>query len=301
MAIKLGISPIAWQNDDLPDITAGFTMEQALEESRAIGFLGVERGQRMPPDTAGLRAALGRHDLALCGGWYSGGLLRNDLEAEKALAAEQVGQFVDLGAPVMVYGECSDTVQGDRGTPVSARPTLDAEEMRAYAAKLAEFAAWTAGLGMPLSFHHHMGSVVESGEDVDRVMEGSGEALGLCYDTGHLRFGGADELAVLDRWGGRVNHVHFKDVRAPKVVRARAEDLSFLDAVIDGAFTVPGDGAIDFQPVADRLKAIGYDGWIVIEAEQDPALAPPMEYSRKGHEHTRAVCARAGLDLEERA
>ena len=297
--IRIGISPIAWQNDDLPEITAAYTMDDALREAAAIGYAGVERGQRMPPDTEGLRAYLDRYGLALCGGWYSGRLLANDLEDEKRAAAPQVAQFAALGAPVMVYGECSNTIQGDRLVPVNARPTLTADEMARYAEAMTRFAEWTASEGMPLSYHHHMGAVVESGADVDALMEGSGEALSLCYDTGHLRFGGADELAVLERWGHRVNHVHFKDVRMPVAQRARAEDLSFLDAVLAGAFTVPGDaeGTVDFAAVTARLAKMGYDGWIVVEAEQDPAKADPTEYSRMGHEEIRRLCAAAGMEV----
>lgn len=297
--IRIGISPIAWQNDDLPDITAAYTMDDALRESAAIGYAGVERGQRMPQDTDGLRAYLDRYGLALCGGWYSGTLLANDLEAEKRAAAPQIAQFAELGAPVMVYGECSNTIQSDRLVPVNARPKLNADQMARYAEDMTRFAEWAEAEGMPLSYHHHMGAVVEAGEDVDALMARSGEVLKLCYDTGHLRFGGADPLAVLDRWGHRVNHVHYKDVRPPVVERARAEDLSFLDAVLEGAFTVPGDpeGSVDFAAVTERLARMGYDGWIVVEAEQDPARADPTEYSRIGHEEILRLRAAHGLEV----
>ncbi|WP_299818807.1 myo-inosose-2 dehydratase [uncultured Jannaschia sp.] len=295
--IRIGISPIAWQNDDLPDLTAAYTMEDALREAAAIGYAGVERGQRMPSDTEGLRGLLDRHGLALCGGWCSGGLLRRTPAEEIAAIRPQVEQFAALGAPCLVYAECSNTVQGRRDVAVNDRPQLSPAEIAAYAAKLTEVAAWCAERGVPLAYHHHMGSMIESGDDVDRLMEGSGEAVHLLYDTGHLRFGGADPLAVLDRWGRRVGHVHFKDVRAPVVARARSEGMSFLDAVIAGAFTVPGDpeGTIDFAAVTERLAAMGYDGWIVVEAEQDPARADPTAYSRTGHAEIRRLCAAAGL------
>ncbi len=295
--IRVGISPIAWQNDDLPDITAAYSMDDALRESAAIGYAGVERGQRMPQDTDGLRAYLDRYGLALCGGWCSGGLMRRSAAEEIEAIRPQVEQFAALGSPCIVYAECSNTVQGDRGTPVADRPKVGADAIAAYGEKLTEVAEWCAGQGMPLAYHHHMGSMIESGEDVDRLMEVTGEAVHLLYDTGHLWFGGADPLTVLDRWGHRVNHVHFKDARAPVVKRVRAERLSFLDAVIAGAFTVPGDpeGAIDFAAVTKRLAEIGYDGWIVVEAEQDPAKADPTEYSRMGYEEIRRLCAANGL------
>ncbi len=297
MSIRIGISPIAWQNDDLPDLTAAYTMEQALREARQIGYTGVERGQRMPHDTEGLRRYLETYDIALCGGWCSGNLLVNDVETEKQAVRQQVEQFVALGSPCIVYAECSNTVQGQIGTPVNNRPKLGRDDIAAYGAKLTELAKWMADQGMPMAYHHHMGSIIESEEDVNRLMQSSGPAVRLCFDTGHLLFGGGDVLATLRRWSDRVHHVHFKDIRPGIVADVRSNDRSFLDAVIAGAFTVPGDGCIDFQAVADHLKAVGYAGWIVVEAEQDPAKAPPYDYSKRGYEHIVDVCAKAGLEI----
>lgn len=298
MSVKIGISPIAWQNDDLPELTAAYTMEQALREAREIGYTGVERGQRMPADTDGLRAYLEAADIVLCGGWCSGNTLVQDFAAERDAVRQQVEQFVALNSPCIVYAECSNTVQGFPNTPVNDRPKLSRNEVLAYAAKLTELAKWMADQGMPMAYHHHMGSIIESEDDVNWLMQGSGPELGLCFDTGHLLFGGGDVMATLDRWGDRVQHVHFKDIR-PDIVRdVRAHDRSFLDGVIAGAFTVPGDGCIDFQAVANALKAMDYAGWIVVEAEQDPAKAPPYAYSKMGYDHIRQVCAQAGLNIE---
>ncbi|NRG16256.1 myo-inosose-2 dehydratase [Rhizobiales bacterium] len=301
MSVKIGISPIAWQNDDLPDLTADYTMEQALSEAREIGYTGVERGRRMPQETEALRAYLEKYDIALCGGWCSGNLLINDVETEKQAVRQQVRQFAALNAPCIVYAECSNTVQGDIGTPVNNRPKLDRDAVKAYGLKLGELAKWMADEGVPLAYHHHMGSFIEDGEDIDRLMEFTPKEVHLLYDTGHLWFGGGDVLGTLRKWRERVLHVHFKDVR-PDVIRdVRDNDKSFLDAVIAGAFTVPGDGAIDFQPIADELKAMDYAGWIVVEAEQDPAKAPPYEYSKKGYDHIVEICARSGLTIESRS
>jgi len=300
MAVKIGISPIAWQNDDLPDLTAAYTMEQALSEAREIGYTGVERGRRMPHDTEGLRDYLRTHDIALCGGWCSGNLMADDVATEIGNVRQQVAQFVALGAPCLVYAECSNTVQGDIGTPVANRPKLTRDEIAGYGARLTELARWMADQGMVLAYHHHMGSMIEDGEDIDWLMEGTGPEVTLLYDTGHLRFGGADVMGVLDRWGDRISHVHFKDVRADVTALMRAENRSFLDAVIAGAFTVPGDpdGSIDFQQVADRLRAMDYSGWIVVEAEQDPARADPKTYSRMGYDHIVDICTRSGLTID---
>ena len=293
------ISPIAWQNDDLPDLTADFTMEQALKEAREIGYTGVERGQRMPQDTEGLRVYLDRYDIALCGGWCSGSLLVNDVAAEREAVRQQVDQFIALGSPCIVYAECSNTVQGEIGTPVNdRRPKLSRDEIRAYGAKLTEVAKWMADRGMPLAYHHHMGSIIEAEDDVNWLMEASGPEVNLCFDTGHLLFGGGDVMATMDRWGERLHHVHYKDIRPEIVEDVRANNRSFLDAVIAGAFTVPGDGCIDFADVTRALKQMGYSGWIVVEAEQDPAKAPPYEYSKKGFDHIVDLCNATGLEIQ---
>ncbi len=300
MSVKIGISPIAWQNDDLPDLTAAYTMEQAVREAREIGFSGVERGRRMPQDTEGLRAFLKRHHIALCGGWCSGNLMRNPVKDEIEAVRQQVEQFVALDAPCLVYAECSNTVQGDIAMPVNNRPKYSRSEVKAYAAKLSELAKWMADQGMVLAYHHHMGSMIEDQEDVDALMEGSTPEVTLLFDTGHLKFGGADVLGTLRKWGDRVRHVHFKDVREEVARKVRAENKSFLDGVIAGAFTVPGDpeGSIDFKAITDELARMSYSGWIVVEAEQDPAKAAPYDYSKRGYEHIVAVCRRSGLTVD---
>lgn len=303
MSVKIGISPIAWQNDDLPDLTAAYTMEQALREAREIGYTGVERGRQMPQDTAGLRRYLDASDIALCGGWCSGNLLVNDVETEKAAIAAQVEQFVALNAPCLVYAECSNTVQGDRATPVNNRPKLSRDEVMTYGRKLSEIAKWMTDKGLPLAYHHHMGAFIEDQDDIDWLMEGSRPEVTLLYDTGHLVFGGGDLLGTLDRWGDRIRHVHYKNLRADVAAKARAGNWSFLDAVIAGVFTVPGDpdGSIDFAAVTDRLAKMGYAGWIVVEAEQDPAKVGPYEASKLGYDAILDLCRRSGLEVDIRS
>ena len=298
MTVKIGISPIAWQNDDLPDLTKDYTMEQALKESREIGYTGVERGQRMPHDTEGLRSFLEKYDIGLCGGWCSGNLLNNTASEECDAVRQQVDQFIELNAPCIVFAECSNTVQGMIDVPVNDRPQLTRDEIKAYAEKLTEVAKWMQDRGMPMAYHHHMGSMIESEDDVNWLMEFSGVEVNLCFDTGHLLFGGGDIARTMDRWMDRIHHVHFKDIRPEIVKDVRENNRSFLDAVIAGAFTVPGDGCIDFLSVAQRLKAAAYNGWIVVEAEQDPAKAPPYEYSQKGYQNILDVCATAGLEVK---
>lgn len=207
MAVKIGISLIAWQNDDLPELTKDYTTEGAMQDAAKIGYQGVERGRRMPADTEGLRAYLDRYGLGLCGGWCSGNLMVNDLATERAAIRAQVEQFAALQAPCIVYAECSNTIQGDLGTPVSRRPKLSRDAVTGYARKLSELAKWSQDQGVVLSYHHHMGAMVQDAEDIDWLMEGSDPALTLLFDTGHLHFAGADPVAVLDKWGHRVHHL----------------------------------------------------------------------------------------------
>ena len=299
MAIKVGISLIAWQNDDLPELTKDYTTEGAMEDAAKIGYQGVERGRRMPAGTEELRAYLDRYGVALCGGWCSGNLMVNSIEEEKAAIRQQVEQFATLSAPCIVYAECSNTIQGNLNQPVSRRPKLSRDEVKAYATKLSELAKWTVDQGTGLSYHHHMGAMVQDAEDIDWLMDGSDPALTLLYDTGHLYFAGADPLAVLDKWGDRVHHVHLKDVRPLVLDWVHARDRSFLDGVAAGVYSVPGDpeGCIDFQSITDKLMAMDYNGWIVVEAEQNPAKADPFHYSKLGFETIQAACSRSGLKV----
>lgn len=300
MSVKIGISPIAWQNDDLPDLTAAYTMDQAMEEAVQIGYTGVERGRRMPQDTEGLRSYLNKYGIALCGGWCSGNLMKNSVAEEIEAIQQQVEQFAALKSPCLVYAECSNTVQGDINTPVNDRPKLSTDEIKAYAKKLSQVAKWMADQDVTLAYHHHMGSMIEDQRDVDALMEGSSEEVTLLYDTGHLKFGGADVMGTLDKWGDRISHVHFKDVRESVANDIRARQKSFLDGVIAGAFAAPGDsaGSIDFQAITDVLQKNHYSGWIVVEAEQDPAKAPPFQHSKMGYKHIVEICAHSGLAID---
>lgn len=301
MAVKLGISLIAWQNDDLPELTKEYTTEGAMEDAAKIGYSGVERGRRMPSDTESLRAYLDRYGVSLCGGWCSGNLMVASLDEEKEAIHQQVQQFAALKAPCIVYAECSNTIQGNISQPVSQRPKLTRNDIMTYAAKLSDLAKWSRDQGVDLSYHHHMGAMIQDAEDIDWLMEGSTDDLTLLYDTGHLHFAGADPVAVLDKWGHRVHHVHFKDVRQPVLDWVKADDKSFLEGVAAGVYSVPGDleGCINFQEITDKLKAMDYDGWIVVEAEQDPAKAPPFDYSKHGFDHILQICGRSGLAIEK--
>ena len=281
MRAQLGIAPIAWTNDDLPELGGDTSLTTCLQEARDAGFSGVETGGKFPKTSAELGPILQEHRLQLCGGWYSGTVLDNDLAAERDQAWPQLELFRDLQAPCLVYGETAGTIQNQRDVPLQHRRRLSADDIKSYGRKLTAFAEWCAENGMPIAFHHHMGTAIESEEDLDLLMRHSGEPLYLLYDAGHMAFAGGDVLRVIDNHAARIKHVHTKDVRWG-VINKLEKHHSFLDAVLRGAFTVPGDGDLDFAAIVQRLADHGYEGWFVVEAEQDPALAPPAKYARTG-------------------
>jgi inosose dehydratase len=295
--IRLGIAPIGWSNDDLPELGGDIPLEQCLREARAAGYAGVEKGGKFPLDPKVLRPLLDEHGLRLVSGWFSGELRHGSVAREQRRIAQHLALYQALDVPVMVYAETTGTVQGAIDTPLSKRPRMSEEEFKSYGDKLTELAEWLRAEGCPMTFHHHMGTVVETEREIDLLLARTGDAVGLLFDTGHLHFAGGDVLAIARRHGRRINHVHCKDVRDRVLARLRAEDWSFLKGVIEGVFTVPGDGAIDFGQVAQALAAVGYAGWVVVEAEQDPKKANPLEMARIGHETLTDAFTRAGFAI----
>lgn len=294
MQVKIGINPISWSNDDLPSLGGETPLATALAEGREIGYQGFELGNKFPRESAALRRVLGEYGLELVSGWYSGALARRSVEEEIAAVGPHLALLADNGARVMVYGEVADSIQG-LPQPLYKRPRFfTAAQWDAYAERLTRFARHTLAHGVRLAYHHHMGAYVETPADVDELMRRTGPEVGLLFDTGHMSFAGGDAVALLARHIGRVCHVHCKDVR-PGVVRlARNNDWSFLEAVINGAFTVPGDGVIDFAAVVGVLRDHDYTGWLVVEAEQDPVVAPSYAYAQKGFRTLHELVAAGG-------
>jgi inosose dehydratase len=295
MTVRLGVNPIGWTNDDLEELGGDTPLEVCLAEARQAGYAGIELGRKFPRRSAELRPILARHGLALISGWWSGALLARSPREEIAAVADHLRLLADMGSAVMVFAEGTGSVQDHRGVPLSRRPRIAGNAWRRLGEGLTEVAEHLRRHGVRMAFHHHMGTVVETEEEIDRLMEATGEAVGLLLDTGHLTYAGADLGAVARRHAGRIVHVHCKDVRPAVLAEARRRYQSFLDAVVDGVFTVPGDGGVDFGALMPILKAAGYAGWLVVEAEQDPAVAHPLTYARMGFRHLSGVVAAAGL------
>lgn len=296
--ILFGTNPIAWANDDDRSIGADIPTARILDEAgRQIGFDGIENGHRWPADPEELRALLAGYGLKFISGWYSTELLVRSVEDEIAACQAHLARLKHNGCKVLIACETSNAIHGDAGRAVNDRPRLTAAEMQAFGAKLEDFAAYLAGQGMTLVYHHHMGTIVETPEEIDALMAATGPHTHLLFDAGHCAFGGGDPVAVLSRHAARVRHFHAKNIRPEVVARVRAEGLSFLQGVLVGAFTVPGDqeGGIDFAPLLGVLKDHGYDGWIVIEAEQDPKLRNPLLYQTLGLATLKRLAREAGL------
>ena len=285
LEVRIGINPISWTNDDLPQLGGDTPLETCLSEGTEIGYVGFELGNKFPKDPEELKAKVSSYGAVVVSGWYSGTLAEGTLEAEIEAVQAHMKKLVYNGCSVMVYGEVAGSVQGQQQTPLSRRPKFSSlAQWEAYAKKLDGFGAYLKSNGITLAYHHHMGAYCESTQDLDTLMKLTTPNVGLLFDTGHITFAGGNALAELKKHVGRVVHVHCKDVRKNVMLKARNNDQSFLNSVLDGVFTVPGDGMIDFEPILALLAEHHYKGWLIVEAEQDPAVAPSYEYAKKGYD-----------------
>ena len=287
--IKLGIAPIAWTNDDMPDLGSENTFEQCVSEMALAGFEGCEVGNKYPKDTAVLKKALDMRGLQIANQWFSSFVLTQPMEKVEKDFIAQCEFLKAMGAKRIGASEQSFSIQGQMNTPVfDAKYVMNDGEWDKFAKGMNRLGEIANSMGIKLVYHHHMGTVVQTAEEIDRMMDMTDpDKFALLYDTGHLAYCGQDYLAVLKKYAKRIAHVHLKDIRPEVVEKVKKEKLSFLQGVRAGAFTVPGDGSIDFAPVFDELDKSGYEGWMIVEAEQDPAKANPLEYALKAREYIR--------------
>lgn len=294
--VRLGVSPLSWTNEVLDDLGGDTPGETCLAEAAAAGYAGVELGRKLPHDQAVLGPLLAVHGLDLVSGWWSGELAERGVEAESAAAAGHAGLLAALGCSVMVYGETAMMTEGaPLDVPMSRRRRMPAGDVAGYAARLTEFGKRLAGEhGLVPAYHHHLMMVSETFDEISAIIDRTGPEMGLLLDTGHAAAAGFDYARLIDRFGDRIVHVHLKDVRLDRLARVRARDESFNAAVRGGMFTVPGDGGVDFAPVARFVRASGYRGWMVVEAEQDPKLAPPAPAVARARAHILSTFASVG-------
>lgn len=291
MTLRIGANPIGWSNDDMRQLGGDTTLETCLAEAASVGFVGMELGHKFPRTAPALKAVLAPFGLACVSGWYSAELLTRDADAELAALRPHLDLLKAMGSDVLVFAETSNAIHGDVAAPLSTRPTL--LDWSEFGRRVTAVADATLRDGVRLVYHHHIGTIVQSAADIDALMASTGPSVHLLLDSGHATWGGADPTALAARYRSRISHVHTKDVRAAVMHEAAAQDWSFLTSVVAGVYTVPGDGMIDFVALFRALP--DYDRWVVIEAEQDPAVANPLVYARRGYAHLTQVLRETGL------
>lgn len=288
--VKLGIAPIAWTNDDLPELGGENTFQQCVSEMALAGFTGSEVGNKYPRDPAVLKPMLELRGIEICNAWFSTFLISRPYAQTEAAFKEHVAFLAAMGAKVVGVSEQSYSTQG-----IQSQPVFEGK----YEMNDAQWDALCDGLnrlgrlsleeyGIALTFHHHMGTVVQSAAETDRLMAGTDPTyVSLLFDSGHFAYCGEDPAELVRRYTKRIKHVHLKDIRPEVVAKVRGNRWSFLEGVRQGAFTIPGDGCVEFDPIFACLAESGYEGYMVVEAEQDPAKANPLEYAIRARKFIR--------------
>lgn len=296
--ILYGTNPIAWSNDDDRSLGAHISLDQCLDETAEIGFDGIEKGHKFPQEAALLKAVLEPRKLRYVSGWHSLNLLINPVDEEKKAMQPALDLLKAMGSKVIIVCETSNAIHGDNDKPLSERPVLEEARWEEFGAGVEALAEYAAAQDIALVYHHHMGTVVQSEDEIDLLMQHTGPYTKLLLDTGHCLFGGGNPERVAKKHMGRVGHIHAKNVRPAIATEVRDQGLSFLEGVRRGVFTVPGDpdGGVDFVPVLKVAAEKAYQGWLVIEAEQDPDVRNPYQYQSLGLKSLKSFAREAGLD-----
>jgi inosose dehydratase len=282
--VKLGIAPIAWTNDDLPELGKENTFEQCVSEMALAGFTGSEVGNKYPKDIEILKKALDLRGVQICNAWFSTFFTTKPQKETIEEFIKHRDFLYEMGAKVIGCSEQGHSIQGLEKPIFDEKPVFTDEEWEKLAAGMNKLAKLAAEKGMKVSLHHHMGTGIQTPEEIDRFMEITNDEVYLLFDTGHIYFSEGTQEAVdnlIDKYSDRIVHVHLKDVREDVLKKVKNEKWSFLKGVKEGVFTVPGDGVINFDHTFETLAKSQYEGWMVVEAEQDPAKANPLEYAIK--------------------
>lgn len=293
MTISIGINPITWSNDDLQYVGGDISLQTCLREASQAGYSGIELGHKFPRDAKTLRPLLDEHGLSLVSGWYSGRLLERDAGKEIDAIATHAELLEQMGCSILIFAEVTGCIHSQYDTRLSLRPRLSTADWKQFGERLSDVAKACGARGLKLCYHHHMGTVVQSAADIDAMMQHTSEEVHLLLDTGHAWFAEANPVALAKQYADRIGHLHCKDIREPVLRRCLNKDCSFLEAVLDGVFTVPGDGCIDYPSIFSALRKVEYDGWAVVEAEQDPSIATPSTFARLGCDNLRELTVQA--------
>ena len=295
MGIRIGTNPIAWSNDDMRELGSHISLDTCLSQARSAGFEGIELGHKFPRNSEALKPILQEQNIDLIGGWYSVELLKRSVADEIEHAQDHIELLKAMGCKVFIMAETSNAIHCNRSIPLSQSPKLAMDEGLDFGRKLDEFSKYLRDQGLLPAYHHHMGTVVETKQEIDLLMDTTTDALGLLFDTGHATFAGVDPLYLAKTYNARITHIHCKDVRLDIKETVLKEDMSFLDAVVSGVFTVPGDGDVDFLSSLNTISRARYSGWLVVEAEQDPGKADPEKYAKLGFSNLKSFVETAAL------
>lgn len=289
--VRLGITPTLWWNDDFLSIDIGIPFEQCISEMALAGFEGCSVGHKYPTDVEVLTAALDLRGLKVSEPWVSTFFTIEDMTDWTIAEFDRQLTFIRaMGGTDLVVAELGGSAHPLPVALFANAAKFDDRQWDCLATGLNGLGKTAKDQGMRLCYHHHMGTGVMVPEDVDRLMASTDpELVHLLFDTGHYAMAGGDPLTLAQEHGERIKHVHLKDVRPDIIARAHKEKLSFQAAIEAGVFTVPGDGAIDFVPIFEALAGAGFEGWIVVEAEQDPAKANPLHYATMARSYLRDV------------
>lgn len=277
--INWGIAPIGWRNDDIPEIGAENTLSHLLSDIAFAGFEGTEVGGFFPEPKI-LNKELNLRNLKIAGQWFSSFIVRDGIEETKEAFHKHCAFLKEVGAAVAVVSEQTHSIQGTSKNVFTEKINFNDAQWKSLCEGLNELGMVAKEYNLKLVYHHHMGTAVQTLEEIDRLLENTNPAyVHLLYDTGHIYVSDREFMPLLQKHINRIKHVHFKDVRKEKLVECEKDGKSFLQSFLAGMFTVPGDGLIDFAKVYEFLLENNYSGWIVVEAEQDPAIAHPLEYA----------------------
>jgi inosose dehydratase len=292
-SIQFGVTPTLWANDDFPDIDIGIPFGQIVSEMALAGFVGTSRGGKYPIDPKVLKPELELRGLVISEPWVSTYFTIKDM-VEQTLANfdREIDFLLGMGSGDMVLAELGGSAHQQPVALVPNSPKFSDTQWKLLGEGLNTLGAKAKKHNIKMCYHHHMGTGVMTMDDVRRLASVTdSELVGICLDTGHLHFAGGDCLEFIEGFSDRIRHVHLKNVRQPVMDRVYAENLSFKTAIKAGVFTVPGDheGCLDFAAILRSLAAKNFRGWMVVEAEQDPAKATPLKYAKMARRYLREV------------
>ena len=288
--IKFGIAPINWSNDDMPDLGGNYDLETILSEMSEAGYIGTELGNKFPKDALQIKKRLNKFSLQLASSWHSTFFIENNIENELVKIKQKANLLCEVGAKVINIAECSGSVHGKINVPISEKPICSEKDWLKVTEALNLAGEVCKDIGIEVSYHHHVGTCIQSEDEIDRLLLNTDSNLvNLCADTGHLYFAGIDPVAFYKKNMKRIKHIHFKDLREGVFKHININKDSFLTCVLRGVFTIPGDGCIDYYEISKIIDNSGYTGWIIIEAEQDPKIANPLEYAKRSKQYLNTI------------